>query len=173
MLFGLLDLRLVQKGEENEVLSFENLSHFIFIFFGSSSPHTHQNSPVELTQDNIECILELSVRFSVGMLIEQCCNFLASAVAVDTACAILILADVSMLFYLPSLRLCLLEAVRRYLMTAYVLIPSLTYPGLIIAEATHSYLFLVFTLHHDLQSTLFSHRNTTVTLSAAILCSML
>lgn len=51
--------------------------------------------PVELNQDNIECVLELSVRFAVGMLIEQCCNFLASAVAVDTACAILILADVS------------------------------------------------------------------------------
>lgn len=38
------------------------------------------------------------MRFAVGMLIEQCCNFLASAVAVDTACAILILADVSCLF---------------------------------------------------------------------------
>lgn len=50
--------------------------------------------PVELNQDNIECVLELSVRFAVGVLIEQCCNFLASAVAVDTACAILILADV-------------------------------------------------------------------------------
>lgn len=53
---------------------------------------------MELNQDNIECVLELSVRFAVGMLIEQCCNFLASAVAVDTACAILILADVSCLF---------------------------------------------------------------------------
>ena len=57
-------------------------------------PHPHTNRPVELNQDNIECALELSVRFAVGMLIEQCCNFLASAVAVDTACAILILADV-------------------------------------------------------------------------------
>jgi len=88
--FGLLDLRLVQKGEENEV------SQFLFVL--PTYIHTHSNSPVELTQDNIECVLELSVRFSVGMLIEQCCNFLASAVAVDTACAILILADVSMLF---------------------------------------------------------------------------
>jgi hypothetical protein len=50
--------------------------------------------PVQLDQENIECVLELSVRFALGVLIEQCCNFLASAVAVDTACAILILADV-------------------------------------------------------------------------------
>lgn len=60
--------------------------------YSLTNTHTHR-SPVELNQDNIECVLELSVRFAVGMLIEQCCNFLASAVAVDTACAILILAD--------------------------------------------------------------------------------
>lgn len=59
----------------------------------------HVPRPVELNQDNIESVLELSVRFAVGMLMEQCCNFLASAVAVDTACAILILADVSV--FLP------------------------------------------------------------------------
>lgn len=62
--------------------------------------------PVELNQDNIECVLELSVRFAVGVLIEQCCNFLASAVAVDTACAILIIADVrtwSLFWACPSI----------------------------------------------------------------------
>lgn len=56
--------------------------------------------PVQLDQENIECVLELSVRFAVGVLIEQCCNFLASAVAVGTACAILILADVRA--YVPA-----------------------------------------------------------------------
>lgn len=44
---------------------------------------------------NIESVLELSVRYGVGPLVEQCCDFLAGAIDTTNGFGILTLADVS------------------------------------------------------------------------------
>jgi len=56
-------------------------------------------SPVDVSQENVECLLELSVRFGVGSLMDYCCDFLAGTVHVESACAILALADVGATTY--------------------------------------------------------------------------
>ena len=55
-----------------------------------------------MRQDNVESLLELSVRFGVGSLMDHCCDFLAGTVHVENACAILALADVSLLAHMVS-----------------------------------------------------------------------